>query len=72
MAFENLKIQIAMLLEGAPDDSGDPHAIYQKVMQEINEMRAFGMPLPSDLAELERALEQKFAGEDTQPDDGRR
>lgn len=72
MAFENLKIQIAMLLEGVPDDSHDPHAIYQKVMQEINEMRAFGMPLPQDLTELEKALEERFAGTAPAPDDGKR
>jgi len=63
MAFENLKVQIALLLaddEAKPDDL---HTTYQKVMGEINEMRAFGMPLPEDLVELERALEEKFSAE---------
>jgi len=61
MAFENLKIQIAMLLTDGKEQPENPHAHYQKVMQELNEMRALGMPLPDDLVELERALEEKFA-----------
>ena len=64
MAFENLKIQIAMLLEGSHDRPEDMHEAYQKVMQEIGEMRSFGLPIPADLLELERSLEEKFA-EDT-------
>ena len=63
MAFENIKAQIALLLEDAQDRPDDFHALYQKVMQEINELRALGMPLPEDLVELERALEKKFASE---------
>jgi hypothetical protein len=61
MAFENIKAQIALLLAETHDRPDGLHAVYQKVMQEINEMRAFGMPLPEDLVELERALEEKFS-----------
>jgi hypothetical protein len=63
MAFEDIKAQIALLLDETQDHPGDLHAVYQKVMQEINEMKAFGMPLPEDLVELERALGEKFATE---------
>jgi hypothetical protein len=61
MAFEDIKAQIALLLAETQERPDGLHAVYQKVMQEINEMRAFGMPLPEDLVELERALEEKFS-----------
>ena len=61
MAFENIKAQVALLLADTHDRPESLHTIYQQVMQEINEMRAFGMPLPEDLVELEHALERKFA-----------
>jgi len=61
VAFENLKIQIAMLLDDDKNHPDDLHEQYQKVMQEINELRALGMPLPEDLVELEQVLEEKFA-----------
>jgi len=63
MAFDNLKVQIALLLASDDDRPSDLHTTYQEVMREINEMRAFGMPLPEDLVELERALEEKFAAD---------
>ncbi len=63
MAFENIKAQIALLLAETHHRPDGLHGAYQKVMQEINEMRAFGMPLPEDLVELERALEEKFSEE---------
>ncbi len=61
MAFEDIKAQIAMLLADTQEQPENLHAVYQKVMQEINEMKAFGMPLPEDLVELERALEERFS-----------
>ena len=63
MAFENIKAQIALLLAETHDRPDNLHAVYQPVKQEMNEMRAFGMPLPEDLIELERALEEKFSSE---------
>jgi len=61
MAFEDIKAQIALLLAETHDRPDDLQAAYQKVRQEMNEMRAFGMPLPEDLVELERALEERFS-----------
>jgi hypothetical protein len=66
MAFEDIKAQIAMLLADTQERPESLHAVYQKVMQEINEMKAFGMPLPEDLVELERALEERFSQESPQ------
>jgi hypothetical protein len=32
-------------------------------MEKLNEMKAFGMPLPDDLVKLEAALEAEFAAD---------
>jgi hypothetical protein len=32
-------------------------------MHKLNELKAYGMPLPNDLVELERQLEAKFAAD---------
>jgi hypothetical protein len=45
-------------MENQPEDA---HELYQRVREKLNEMRAFGMPLPSDLVELEKELEAQFA-----------
>ena len=63
MAFETIKAEIAALLDDTVQPPHDLHAVYQKVLQEINDMKAFGMPLPADLVELERSLEEKFSHE---------
>jgi hypothetical protein len=63
MAFEDIKAQIALLLDETQDPPEGLHGVYQKVMQEINGMKAVGMPLPDDLMALEQALEARFASE---------
>ena len=63
MAFEDIKIQIDMLLDETQDRPENWHTVYLKVMQDIGELRAFGMPVPDDLVDLERALEEKFSSE---------
>jgi hypothetical protein len=65
MAFENTKAEIAMLMADlhhlhAPPDR---HEVYLAIMQKLNELKAFGMPLPDDLVELEHNLESEFAAE---------
>ena len=61
MAFESLKVQIAMLMSDSHDQPDGLHEVYQKVKQELNDMKAFGMPLPEDLVELDRALDERFS-----------
>ena len=63
MAFEDIKVQIAMLLSDTQEHSEDLHEVYQRVKQEINDMKAFGMPLPLDMVELEQALDARFSTE---------
>ena len=46
----------------------DAHELYELVRQKLNEMKAYGMPLPEDLVQFERDLEAEFLaeGEDRQ------
>ena len=68
MAFENIKAEIGRLmaqLRGAPHDK---HELYLEIMQKLNELKAYGMPLPADLVALERELEREFAAEQRERD----
>jgi len=62
MAFEDVQAELGLLLtqlenERRPEDR---HEIYLVVMRKLNELRAYGMPLPKDLVELEQHLEREF------------
>jgi hypothetical protein len=61
MAFEKLKMDISMLLTEMQNEPEDRHEIYMQLHEKLNEMKAFGMPLPEDLVKLEAALEAEFA-----------
>jgi hypothetical protein len=63
MAFENTRAELGILLDeyeraNAPHDR---HELYLTIMGKLNELKAFGMPLPEDLVTLERELEAEFA-----------
>jgi hypothetical protein len=62
MAFENTKAELGILLSEL-DKAEAPHdrfELYLMVMQKLNELKAFGMPLPDDLVRLEKELEEQF------------
>jgi hypothetical protein len=63
MAFENTKAEIGMLLGALQDAPEDRHELYLRIMQKLNELKAYGMPLPADLVELEHRLEREFEAE---------
>jgi hypothetical protein len=65
MAFENTKAEIALLMDALSrqDAPRDKHELYLEIMQKLNELKAYGMPLPDDLVALERQLEHEFAAE---------
>lgn len=57
MAFETLKAEVAMLvetLEGRPPE--DKYEVALLLHNKLQELKAFGMPLPQDLVELEEVL----------------
>ncbi len=39
----------------------DRHELYLLIRQKLNEIRAYGMPLPDDLVQFEKQLEAEFA-----------
>jgi phage-related holin len=47
-------------MENQPEDR---HELYLQVREKLNEMRAFGMPVPEDLVRLEEELEAEFTAE---------
>lgn len=63
MAFESVKAEIGLLLTRMQNEPEDAHEIYLQLMEKLNELKAFGMPIPDDLMKLEAALEAEFAAE---------
>lgn len=68
MAFEALKAEIGLLLTQMQNEPADRHELYLMVMEKLNEMKAFGLPLPADLVKMEAALEAEFAAEKRESD----
>lgn len=64
MAFEDIQAEIASLLIRMNGQPGDIHELEQMLREKLNEYRAFGLPLPQDLADLETMLDQKFSEPD--------
>lgn len=63
MAFERLKAEIDILLGALQDAPHDRYELYQEIRQKLNELKAYGMPLPDDLVDLEHRLERELAAE---------
>jgi hypothetical protein len=70
MAFEGREAELGMLLGKMRQAPEDWHELYEQVRQTLNHMKATGMPLPQDLVQFERDLEEEFEAETT--DDTRR
>jgi predicted nucleic acid-binding Zn-ribbon protein len=60
MALEELKAQIALLMEEMINQPQDQHEIQEQLREKLSEMRAMGMPLPADLVQLEKRLDDDF------------
>lgn len=63
MAFDDVKAELGILMTQMQNEPEDRHELYLQLMEKLNELRAFGMPLPQDLVEMEKALEAEFAAE---------
>jgi hypothetical protein len=61
MALEQLQAQIALLLQGLEDNPEDAHELHDQLRQHLEQFKAMGLPLPADLAQLEKRLEKEFA-----------
>jgi len=60
MAFDNIKTEINMLLARLVDHPHDTQEVEFLLHEKLRELRAFGMPLPDDLVELEAALDENL------------
>lgn len=60
MSFDQLKTDISFLLTSMQNEPEDAHEIYLQIKEKLDELKAFGMPLPEDLVNLERELEAEF------------
>jgi len=63
MAFENVQAELGILMTRMQNEPEDRHELYLQLMEKLNELKAYGMPLPEDLVELEKALEAEFTSE---------
>ena len=63
MSFEDKEAELGVLftrMQNEPEDWGE---LYQQIRFKLNELKAFGMPLPQDLVDFERDLEAEFEAE---------
>jgi hypothetical protein len=63
MAFEDKEAELGLLLTRMQNEPKDRHEIYLQIRQTLNELKAYGMPLPADLVQFERDLEAEFEAE---------
>ena len=63
MAFDDLKMQISLLLTQMQNEPEDRHELYLQLREKLSELKAVGMPLPDDLVKMEHDLEEEFASE---------
>jgi hypothetical protein len=66
MAFEDIQAELGLLLTRMQNEPADRHELCLQVMQKLNELKAYGMPLPEDLVQLERRLEAEFEADDNE------
>lgn len=64
MSFENLKAGIDILMQDMVERPEDAHILQEQLREKLAEMRSLGLPLPQDLVELEKFLEDEEDGED--------
>lgn len=61
MAFEKTRAEIDILLQRLVEPAHDAAELEQRLREKLNELRAFGLPLPADLVELENALDRELS-----------
>ena len=57
MAFEQFRVQLAMLLDEIARNPADAHEMQETLREKLAEMQAMGLPPPEDLVGLEAYLE---------------
>ncbi len=63
MAFDDIQAELGLLvtrMQNEPDERHEPHL---QIVQKLNELKAYGMPLPQNLVQFEPHLEAEFAAD---------
>lgn len=60
MSMDDLDAEISFLMNQLEGEPGDSHALYFRLHQILETFRAEGMPVPSNLAKIEQALDAQF------------
>ena len=60
MAFDDIQAELGLLFTRMQNEPEDRHELYLQIMQKLNELKAYGMPLPDDLVQFEKRLEAEF------------
>ncbi|HRO10434.1 hypothetical protein [Amaricoccus sp.] len=58
MAFEQFRVQLAMLLDEIARNPADAHEMQETLRERLAEMEALGLQPPDDLVGLEQYLER--------------
>ena len=61
MRLDELEAEVSLLINQMTNQPEDRHELYLQLRQKMNELRAFGMPIPTDFVELEKELEREFS-----------
>ena len=65
MAFEQLKIEIAMLFEEMENQPENKWELHETLREKLDELKTFGMPLPQDLVDLEKILDEELQNQNS-------
>lgn len=63
MEEQDLNFLVSELLQDLEAGDSERHEIHARLRQTLDQMRAFGMPLPDDLVALEKELAGEFEAE---------
>jgi hypothetical protein len=69
MNREELRAALSLLVDEMDGEIEDSHEIYLRLTMLLNQMRALNMPIPEDLAQMERDMSQEFAAEAAEAED---
>ncbi|HLO23203.1 MAG TPA: hypothetical protein VK193_07265 [Methyloceanibacter sp.] len=60
MAFDDLEAELALLINQMDNPPENPHDLYLRIMELLNEYKGLGLPLPDDLVRVEKELDAYF------------
>lgn len=63
MAFDDLEAELSLLINQMDEQPTDPHELYLRIAEKLNEFKALGLPLPDDFVRVEKELEAYFAAQ---------